>query len=511
MSGVVEVALPRYSITPLDRDEDPEYWKLSRRPSGLMGGTWTKFNWNCLITGSRLYRLQYSDELQVPKAEIDLEELISFLMDRGAVPDVKGLHMLRSAGLWTPTETSLMLSPDTTQKVLRVALPDDSDGVLSLTLQWKAAWDDDGSVRLRPGWMSINLSKMPVSKDEKKALNEKEKAVKEEKPLELEKSSTQEFAEDGVPAEMTYENPNIKPTQPPSFSTPSSLRLRFSHSGSSLKISNAVWKHDGGPLAETMSLEHLQKPPVSNWLPSIALAIGLSRSLPLYNHSLDPSLKALGTRDTIPCGVLVTLDIIPESDAPSWETKHDPFEHTHQHHSQFMAKQRAINAENMMPVAQAHIARQARQAAELQQMSDQSFERMRRDQQRNVARKREAVASPRLETGAVTNAALKWLIREKRVKAGSSLQDAIELVVVGIIKEEEQALSVCTVLQSWRNWSDRGGMTIEELDMLASKKQAFCNAACVMGLLKEVCTKEESTVAADMRECVQHWKKVRLG
>ena len=54
-------------------------------------------------------------------------------------------------------------------------------------------------------------------------------------------------------------------------------------------------------------------------------------------------------------------------------------------------------------------------------------------------------------------------------------------------------------------------MTIEDLDVLGKQQQAFCNAACVMGLLKEICTKEESTVAADMRECVQHWKKVRLG
>lgn len=62
--------------------------------------------------GSRLYRLQYSDELQVPQAEIDFEDLVSVLLDRGAVPDVKGMHMLRLAGLWSPTGTRLLLSPD---------------------------------------------------------------------------------------------------------------------------------------------------------------------------------------------------------------------------------------------------------------------------------------------------------------------------------------------------------------------------------------------------------------
>ena len=46
MSGVVEVTLPKFSITPLDREEDTEYWKLNRRPSTLQGGARTIFNWN---------------------------------------------------------------------------------------------------------------------------------------------------------------------------------------------------------------------------------------------------------------------------------------------------------------------------------------------------------------------------------------------------------------------------------------------------------------------------------
>ena len=109
------------------------------------------------------------------------------------------------------------------------------------------------------------------------------------------------------------------------------------------------------------------------------------------------------------------------------------------------------------------------------------------------------------------NAALRWLMRQKCIKAESSLQDVIEILVIGTMKEDEQALTVCAMLDKWRSWNERGGMTVEDLDWLEGNKQAFCNAACVMGLLREVCSKDESTVAADMRECVQHWKKVRLG
>ncbi|KAI4235726.1 MAG: hypothetical protein L6R40_006415 [Gallowayella cf. fulva] len=138
MAGIVEVSLPRFSITPLSRTEDA-YWTEATKTSTLKGGTWTLFHWNQLITSHAMQRVQYSSDLRIPQAEIDLEELYEFLLDRGAVPDVKGIHMLRVSGLWTPTGTSLMLSPDATQSVLRISLPDDSDGVLSLAVQSQQA------------------------------------------------------------------------------------------------------------------------------------------------------------------------------------------------------------------------------------------------------------------------------------------------------------------------------------------------------------------------------------
>ena len=160
---------------------------------------------------------------------------------------------------------------------------------------------------------------------------------------------------------------------------------------------------------------------------------------------------------------------------------------------------------------QARIARAKRAADESQQMTDQYLEKRRRDRERELQRRREAIASPRLDNVAVTNAALKWLIQQKCSKVGSSGQTIVETLIIESMKEDEQILVVCAVLEKWRNWNERGGMTIDDLDWLENKKQALCKAACVMSLLREVCSKEESTVAADMKACVEHWKKVRLG
>ena len=493
MSGIVEVSLPRFSITPLDREEDPEYWKLNPNASTLKGGSWTIFNWNCLITGSRLYRLQYSDELQIPQADIDFEELLSFLVDRGAVPDVKGLRMLRLAGLWTPTGTSLMLSPDTTKSVLKVALPSDSEGILSLALHWDPVWGDREHSYLPPGWMRLQL---PQPADAK--LTEDYK-----------KAPTQGTSPGPFPLEKAMDAPLPEKTLP-QF-RPTSIRFRLGHRGNLVTISNAIWEHENLPLAESPSLDHLRSGPASIWAPSIALVLGLSRSFPLYNHHLDPSLTILASRESIPCGVLVTLGLLDESEAPAWETKYDEFENAHRHHSDFLIRQRELEAENKMSPDQANIARSRRVATERYQMMDRVRVDMQRDRERRATRQREAIGSPRLDITVVSNAALKHLKAEKCITDDDGFEAAVETVLIGIMNHEEPSMAVCTILEKWRAWNDRGGMTTADLETLEKEKLAFCNAACVLGLVKEVSTKEESAVALDMRECVEHWKKVRLG
>ncbi|CAD6579042.1 MAG: hypothetical protein ASARMPREDX12_009047 [Alectoria sarmentosa] len=469
MSGVVEVTLPRFSITPLDREENTEYWKPNGRPSTLKGGTWTIFNWNVLITGSRLYRLQYSDDLQIPQAEIHLEELLAFLLDRGAVPDVKGLHMLRVSGLWTPTGTGLLLSPDTLVKVLKVSVPNDSDGVLSLTLYWNSAWDQRDPSQLSPGWIRLQIPLDP---------------------------------------EETYDDAL---EQQPAHPKPTSIRFRLSHVGSSVSISHALWEQENKPLASSPSLDHLRSGPASNWAPPIALALGLSKSFPLYNHHLDDFLTTLATRDTIPCGVLVTLGLLDESEAPSWETKYVSNGNGYNYLSSMRAESRARDAEMSMSPKLAEIAWRKRKTEEREQFVERSRMNNEQAKERSSKRQREAVGSSRLDAVNVTNTALKWLRTTKLVDKDASVQSVVETLLVDLIRQKEHAMSVCTVLKRWREWTDRGGMTIDDLEFLKKNKVSFCNAACIMGLFREVFTKEESTVALDMRECVQHWKKVRLG
>ena len=482
MSGIVEVSLPRYSITPLDRDKDAEgYWSLNGLSSDVKGGTWTIFNWRCLKTGSRLYRLQYSDELQIPQAEINFEELLIFLLDRGAVPDVKGMRTLNVSHLWAPTGTSLLLSPNTTESVLKVALPDDSDGILSLSVQWKAAWDKHEPEVLPPGWLRLQIG-----------------GSLEEDQLALGKASLKD-------PEL------IESEKRPPLLKPMSLRFRLGQSTSSLPIADAVWEHENLPLDLEPSLEHLRLASASKWVASIAIGLTLSKSIPLYSHTLDPVHSDLAKRDSVPCGVLVMFGVLDEKEAPSWETKYDRFEKLRRMQSNTLAQQQAIRVEGMMSQEQASIARASRLEAERQRMSDDFHEDLQRNSSRAATRKREAITSPRLETGRVANAALAWLLALQHGKEKSTLEQVVEGLLLGIIQNDDKCMSILEVLERWRQWSDRGGMTVEDLDDLQKDVTTFCKAACVMGLLNEVSSREQSSVALDMRECIQHWKKVRLG
>lgn len=458
------------------------------------------------MTGSRLYRLQYSDDLRVPQAEVDLGELLGFLLDRGAVPDVKGLHMLRVSGLWTPTGTSLMLSPDAGQSVLRVSVPDDSDGILSLALRWEKAWDNRDPASLPPSWMrleippsinmktrkeDISLIDMAASEQESIKDADDENNLKNEAPVITEASTEEKFS---------Y------------LPTPTSLRISLGFLPSAtLTISTATWELSHTPLPDSPSLTHIRSAPASGWFPYIALALGLCKSLPLYTHTLSPSLRALSAKDTIPCGVLVLLGLLAEHEAPDWETKYDSFEEIERHQNSFLARQRAIAAERMMTEDQARIARIARETEERARFGEEHRARMARQREREGRREREAFASGRLEARVAADAGICCLVGEGVLRDGAKTQEAVEGLLVRMVRGERIAMGVCDILERWRDWSDRGGMNAEDLALFRKNKTGFCYAICVMGLLREVCGKDESSVAADMQECIRFWKKIRLG
>ncbi|KAL8852689.1 MAG: hypothetical protein Q9221_002449 [Calogaya cf. arnoldii] len=467
-----------------------------------------------------MQRVQYSSDLRVPQAEIDLEELYEFLLDRGAVPDVKGIHMLRVSGLWTPAGTSLMLSPDSEQTALRMSMPDDSDGVLSLALQWKPEWNKRNSSSLPPSWIRLEF---PV-----KSLNKVESITDDatEKTASLSPCNQESPVAD-----------NLKAKEHPSYSpSPTSLRFRLTSSSTHpfLHFRSPTYELHHEPLwsAPQPSLEGTR--PTTTWLAPLSLTLGLSSGCPTTFLTLPGMLQNLSQSSSIPCGVLILAHLLSPNDAPEWESP-APSKSSHlEGHERFMSRQQAVARERLLPEAQ------QQQAARLRQREESSaiMTRMRKEQEewteREERREREAINSTRMQIHLVNNAALGFLEGQGLVFNAANdhedptrdykdpIQTAVERLLVGIYRadvgidaqENEWAADACAMLDRWRDWAERGGMTKEDLRAILQDKRAFCWAAVAVGLVTKVCGDngpDGNGLLNDVRECLRVWKKVRLG
>ena len=430
MSGIIEVEIPRCSITPLDRD-DPGYWLLNPFPSSLRGGSWTLFRWNQLLTGHALYRLQYSDDLRMPQAEIDFEELLGFLLDRGAVPDVKGIHMLRLAGLWTPTGTNLLLSPDGSRSVLKISVPDDSDGVLSLALSWDQAWDRRETDSLQPSWIRVRDYQRPAIETEKVL-----KADISDEKLNMDRE-----------AEQREENPITKAESLSSttFQSPAilfHLSVRAGHP----TVDYAIWD-PSLPSTAHPSISHLHEPLACSYFSACALALAHLYDRAPWTVHIPAHVLALSAREAVPAGVLVLINLMSEKDAPACFTQYDPFEDHNAMSQKMRSRQQRIMAESKLPPAQAATAKAARETEERNAYHDEFVAKNQRNRMRAENRDLEGLNSPRVDNNAAAQAAFVYLQQKEGFEACEDLKQAVEKILYGMIINLEKCTEVCGLME----------------------------------------------------------------
>ncbi|KAI9832775.1 MAG: hypothetical protein M1819_003995 [Sarea resinae] len=498
MSGVVEIEIHRNSIIPLDR-HDPAYWQLSSSPSVLKGGSWTTFNWNALITGHKLYRLQYRDELSQPQAEIDFEELVAFLLDRGAKPSKDGFRMLRTSGLWTPSGTKLLLSPDTQSAVLRVAVADDSDGVLSLSVHWRKEWDARDRNSLPPYWMRLERPEMKVIADK-------------------------------IPGPHDQTSDIALPPYTPPYT---SIRIHLGTQGLTAVFPER--KHELLPEPDHAGQPHdhllLQagRRPTSLpglWFACAATALSQYKgTTTLWSYTIPDDLRRFAERDSVPCGVMVLLGVIDEADTPTWATPVQVRDWGAERHQRFLRQCRAMEYERTLPPDQQEAARRVRTHEQMDQMRDDSMREMREAEELAERRTLEALKSPRLDIGAVARANLAWLrSRDNRADKGKdggamttptllpgSIGEVVEDTLFSMIFDEALAGCLTEMLDRWKEWSDSGGMNRAHLEFVKTNQMSFTLASCVLWLLREGYASTLRHVTDDLQECIKVWQKVRLG
>ncbi|KAH7068551.1 hypothetical protein FB567DRAFT_251472 [Paraphoma chrysanthemicola] len=484
LTGIVEIEIPRRSIMPLER-RDPKYFGLNAVPSRLKGGSWTMFNWKEMVIGVKSYRLQYHDELSQPQAETDFEALIAFLLDRGAVPSKEGWSNLRGAGLWTPAGTKLLLSPLSAEAVLSVAMSDDSDGILSLALNWKREWDSRDAHSLPPYWTRVRSA--PKEGDLLAALAEVEKPPLQEKgPLSDHESVASE------PADI-----------------PSAIRMRISATGIEEAYNEDDVKH-ALPLLHLRSLHASPESTQSFWFCCAATACEAPKG-GLWSFSIPEDIVSISRRDTIPCGVMVLLGTMTDNEVPAWRTPHDAKSDQFEKHAKFMEQSRRLNEEARLPPHEREAARQKRVREEAMDFHNEVRRSLFRDEQRREAQVLEAMQSQKLPIAVVAEVNRKWVLQRFSLPSDMTILALAEQILYAMVVDESFARRIAAMLDLWKSWGSSGGMT--KTHYLAAKEDqvTFSLASFVFYMIRSTVSEPMGCVAGDLQECLRIWKKVRLG
>jgi hypothetical protein len=505
MSGIIEVEIPRRRITPLSRDDDPEYWTLNPNTISLPGGSWAKLNWNELLTGRVLYRCQYKEELRVPPAEIVFEELVSFLLDRGAVPDPKGWKVLKSIGLWTPTGTVLLRasvygstgsggagSNAVGEPVLRLAPPYDGDGILRLALNWRKEWDCRDVNSLPPFWMRLARPRCESGKNQSGAHVE----TPDDEPLlgspvpsllteigELHRSIDSEDATDGV--RFHSDSGHVHTIY---FESKSLLTGTQRH----------LWDQSSNY--------------VSGWFTWTSAALSQRSATGLWNISTPPEITTFTrSKCSIPGGVLVLLEILDASAIPPFaEPPPDQSIDIMQRHRAFVEGQRQRSLEEKLPPAQAAEAARVRMLAQSQSFHEQHVKSIQVKKEHEAKRVIGALNSLPLSIAVVAEKCRLYLVAENVIPGGYSLDDLVRTILYLMILSSEAAKLITDVLEQWRSWSEKSGLNQQHLEYLKTNKIWYCYAAALLAVIEQA-GHSESQLSLDMMECLKIWHTVHLG
>ncbi|KAJ4293742.1 hypothetical protein N0V88_005250 [Collariella sp. IMI 366227] len=501
VNRVIEVELPRYAVRPWDRFSDrAEYWTLSRHPSNIPGGSWTTFNWRTNVIGLNTQRVEYADQLRQPQVEVAFDELVCYLLDLGAVPDPHGWRLLRSTGLWTPVGCALMMSPDGKEKALSIAPLDGSDGHLSLAVTWAGPWTTRDSSQLPPYWVRLPPPSPSSSTEE------------DQTPDAGPSSDSQSVSA----AEADADSKSTEPIKPSSATTKPSLDSARHHgTTASLHPITCQISTDGIVTAlsdilpleqstldlDTLHIEHLRTrssfpstPTFStgSWFASAATAYGTSSQTILWNYRIPDPILSFARKETVPCGVLVLLDVVEEAKTPEWAST---------------GRDRGIRG----GIAQRAVAVQERLRRENEERLGDMRERLRMESQRRDTRMMEALQSPKWDAKLAAEHNLAWLQKNGHVPAELGMKEVVGTLLHRMVLDGQFAATLCRMLDLWKAWAENAGMRKSDYAALAEDQTTFAYATLLVAIIKDTSTALEGTLAMDLQECLRMWRTIRLG
>ncbi|TAQ90652.1 hypothetical protein B7494_g1024 [Chlorociboria aeruginascens] len=496
INHVIEVELPRYTIAPLDRiEQEKEYWRLHDHPSEIPGGSWTIFHWKTHSIGQKTQRIDYADQLRQPQAEIGFEELVGFLLDLGAVPDPVGFRMLRGSGLWAPAGTRLLLSPNQHKAALSIAPLDDSDGNLSLSVNWSSDWGTRDQNSLPPYW--VRIRGVPPTRPVAKTENEGKEPLGEEI---------------GGPKIEDKDDLKLK-YAPATEDSPPAIRCQIGIDG----LISAIPDDFDAQMFDHLNVQHLEVDQAGTnttgvWFASVITAHGTSSQTILWNYKIPSSILNFAKKSTIPCGILVLLGLIEESATPEWATHYnDGDEKVEATFRRMREDSRAAERERAMSPAERAVAFRERTQKRHDDWVEGLNKQRRLEAQREETRMVEALQSPKWDNKLVSEHQLTWLKEKGYVDRSHDLRRAVEVLLWRMVSDHELARDLAKILDGWLAFVDNGGMRKADYMILKQSQVMFAFGCLFLAIIEDSVTAAHGSLAMDLQECLRVWKRVRLG
>ncbi|KAK6354561.1 hypothetical protein TWF696_003703 [Orbilia brochopaga] len=521
MSGTVDVEHPRYSIQPLPR-HDVNYWKKSTDRSGISGGSWTIFHWHKIVTGRVNYHLRLRDRMVQPQAEIDFEKLVTFLLDRGAVPDPEGVKLLKTLGLQTPRMTRLLTTSGPVKRsILVVSNPEDAEGHLSLTLFWADELGSRNEGSLPPYWARLQAREVILEK----VADAKSESMVEETVTSTEVPDTAgERSEKDTP--MKSDEQESPPPFPP-INTPaawgagddkSRLPVRFSLGPTGLEDAK-LETLDGLDVYGSFRIEHLKfQYPGSTSNMNLWFTAGAVTTLGdgqggLWKYTIPGDVMRFSQKDTMPHGALVWMGLVEEEETPMMVARREAKIKAAQEarHRDFLEGIRQRDLEKNMPEAMRQQAQRQRHMATSQAHFNRQREEARERQEEEFRKKELALTSHRVTQSFVSTACLEHLRKEQCILDEATPQDICTDILYRMLFSEEFANRICKILDGWRSWGETGVMNDRHLDELKSDVVGFCYAGVLLCIISERARSAETWAGSDLAECQRVYRSVYLG
>ncbi|KAL1901647.1 hypothetical protein Cpir12675_000337 [Ceratocystis pirilliformis] len=519
---VIEIEIPRYAIKPCDRLRDrEEYWSTSRSPSIIPGGSWMTLNWRKRLIGSRTQRVAYTDQVRQPQAEVAFDNLVSYLLDLGAVPEPEGWKILRSNGLWTPVGWDLMKGPSG-QKALSIAPLDDSDGNLSLAIAWSSDWTTRDLDSLPPYWILLPppilpLPKYEVAKEGVDGYGDGESTGQENSGELASSRAENSLGKKPEPKDKEVPQPNATIDTVQQQADANSTRAICCHVSSEGLVEAIPQANHAQafPLPEPLYIDHLKASSTNLggiWLASALTAYGVSSNTVLWNYKVPKEIVRLASSPLIPCGVLELLGIVDASQTPDWGTPDvsgqrslERLARRSRDRVQVLARETQLSPQERMKAQTERMARERQE--DFEQFISESAERRRFLDQR----RREAFQSPKWAPSLLGDHMLAWLKARHHVPESATVKEATGQSLHGIVVNGVFAKKIFTILELWKDWAANAGMRKEDYDMLQADIESFAWAAVLVAVVSQVGEAVEGRLASDMQECLRMWKYVRLG